>query len=718
MFGLVSVWLYSNAQQTTGYEYTARKTTTPIRTNGRMDEAVWDSVPFFTGFTQSFPTDTLQARDQTQVKIIYDHKNIYVGIRCLDSMRGRFIIQSLKRDFSITRTDAVVVSFSPQNDNINGFSFGVNPYGVQREGLIATGGVFGVTTAWDNAWFAETQRNQGYWETEMMIPLKTLRYKSGSQVWGLNVARYNFKRNENSNWSRVPRGFNSAHLGFAGTLKFEEPLQRAGFNLAIIPYVLGGINYHYDKPKKADMRNLANAGFDLKYGVSSSLNLDVTFNTDFAQVEVDDQIINLDRFEIFLPEKRQFFIENNDLFEQFGFTRIRPFFSRRIGLFRGKNIPVIGGARLSGSINKDWRIGAMNMQTLSDAETGLPAENFSVAAFQRRVFDRSNIAFIAVNKYRFNKNETALNNNSTVLGVDYNLYSKNNFWRGKFFYHHSFNGAVKPLANAHAVWLMYKTPQWEIHWNHEYVGKDYQPEVGFLPRKDYVRFEPIMYRTFFANSGPVFSHVLRLYNSGYFNQSRGFESTDQIIRLGYDLNFKSSAYVSFNLNQLQTRLYQPFNLNGVLEVPFAPGSYWYTAADMSFTTDFRKPLFGQIRLGGGQFFDALRSGVSGFITARIQPYALLTFNFERNDFFTDNTKRVQSITLLTSKIELAFTRDIFFNSFIQYNTQARSFGTNIRLQWRFKPMSDLFLVYTDNYTEQFVTRSRAWVIKLNYWFSI
>ncbi|MFQ5335342.1 MAG: DUF5916 domain-containing protein, partial [Flavobacteriales bacterium] len=391
-----------------------------ITIDGRLEEATWKQAEKASKFYQNYPADTSYALTKTDAYVTYDERFLYVAAVCYDDLEGDYVIQSLKRDFSYPISDAFAVYLDPFNDKINGFNFTVNPLGVQREGLIAGGGPFGVTTSWDNKWFSAVTRQKDRWIVEMAIPFKTLRYKEGTAEWGINFSRNELKRNENSSWAAVPRNFNIASLAFTGTLIWDEPLKKTGANLSIIPYAIGNLNFDYQKDtsnyeaffngldNNATPRELLksgtkilNAGFDAKVAVTSSLNLD------FSQVEVDAQQTNLTRFSLFYPEKRQFFIENSDLFSNFGFMQIRPFFSRKIGLSNGSAVPIIAGARLSGRVNDKWRIGLMNIQTANDSSLAVNPQNYTVAAFQRDIFARSNIAMIFVNRQGFAGNEVS-----------------------------------------------------------------------------------------------------------------------------------------------------------------------------------------------------------------------------------------------------------------------------------------------------------------------
>lgn len=699
------------------YEYPIQKITTPIQLDGVANESIWQSIPSITSFKQNYPTDTAFAKNQTSVQVCYDRKYIYLYAFLQDTVKKPLIVQSLKRDFSIKTSDAFIFTIAPLNDKINGFSFGVNALGAQREGLVAQGGGSGVTTAWDNSWYSEVKKQLNGWSVEMKIPFKTLRFKKNTTDWGMNFARIDLKNNEVSTWHPIPLNFNTSSLGFTGTMHFAEPPVKNGANIVFIPYVTGGASYNYLLKPYPHITNLASAGFDTKIGITSSLNLDITANPDFSQIEIDDQVVNLDRFEIFLPERRQFFIENSDLFDGFGFSKIRPFFSRRIGLYKGQQIPIIAGARLSGSINKNWRIGLMDMMSNKKAENiNVPIQNYVVAAVQRRVFDRSNIGFIFVNKLGIDKNEKLKKQSNSVLGLDFNLYSKNNRWNGRIFYHHSINTKLNIDANANASWLAYNTSKWSIQWNHEYVGKLYNAEVGFVPRVGYFRLEPsINYTTFFKKSKKIFSWANGIYYSQYWSTDTR-NSTDRINRFTSTLLWLNTSTMSFSISNIQTRLTRDFDVSGNKYYPIKAGNYVYTNAALSYASNIRKRFTYSMNISGGTYFDRKTISYGATISYRFQPYGYINASITRNEFFR-NGENI-SLTLLSSRLEITFSKNLFFNNIVQYNTQQKVFNLNTRLQWRFKPMSDLFIVYTDIYDNLLAKRQRAFQIKFTYWFQL
>lgn len=315
----------SNAQKGfQDYRISAKRTTDLITIDGKLDEADWVNVESISGFTQNFPDDTKLASAQTEVKMLYNDQFLYISAICENPSEGEYIISSLKRDFPFDQNDAFVVYIDPFDDKTNGFSFTVNPFNVQREGLVFNGSR--VAEDWDNIWFSKVERTPGKWVVEMAIPFKTLRYSEDQPFWRINFGRNDRKNFERSTWVPVPVNFQISSLAFTGYVDWEQNPAKPGANMAIIPYLSGGVSKNHLSGTPEQF--VSGAGFDAKIAVTPSLNLDLTVNPDFSQVEVDQQQTNLNRFELFFPERRQFFLENNDLFGDFGFRTIRPFFSR------------------------------------------------------------------------------------------------------------------------------------------------------------------------------------------------------------------------------------------------------------------------------------------------------------------------------------------------------------------------------------------------------
>ena len=717
------------AQQTTK-TITAKKTVEKIKIDGELNDSTWQTAEITGDFWQNFPFDSSLAKTKTEVMVAYNDQYLYIAAICYDSIPGKHIVQTLKRDFSYPVSDAFVVSIDPFSDLQNGFSFGVNPYGVQREGLIANGGNGGVTTNWDNKWFSEVKRYKNKWIVEMAIPFKTLRFKNNLKQWRINFARNDLKQNENSTWVKVPRQFNIATLSFAGVLNFEEAPKKTGGNVSIIPYGIGRYTEDYQNSGKPIYT--PNAGADAKIVLGSSLNLDVTINPDFSQVEVDRQLTNLTRFSLFFPEQRQFFIENSDLFERFGFRQIRPFFSRRIGLNNGSVIPIIAGARLSGKPSKNWRIGIMDMQTAKANINNIPvySQNYFVAAVQRNVFKRSNIAAIFVNRQQIDTTGLSISNFNRVAGLDYNLSSADNKWNGKFFFHHSLANTNNQNAFAHASWINYATQHVNLEWNHEYVDKNYNAQTGFTPRIfqtdnngitkrfSYWRFEPHANFYFYPKKSIINKTGPTFYLDHYRNQK--FESTDIFFQAGYDVNFTSSAGLYFDYNYYYTRLLFPTDVSFSGRSDFLDaGNYFYQNINLQYKTNQRKTLFATATVNYGSYFVGNKLSAALDIAYRLQPYAIFTMSFTHDRIYLPYIEKEVELNLISPRIDFTFSKSLFLTTFWQYNSQAKNINFNGRLQWRFKPMSDLFIVYSDNYyNNDFSVKNRAIVLKFVYWFSV
>ena len=432
----------------------------PITVDGLMDEPSWQAAEVADRFNQLFPYDTSEAIAATEVRLTYDDEFLYVAA-IMHSLGPRdYVTPSLRRDYRGRGYDGFTVVLDTYKDRTNAFVFGVNPFGVQREGLISNGGnitrtgrtggsgssAFSLT--WDNKWYSEARIYEDYWTAEMAIPFSTLRFKDNVDTWYVNFYRIDSEYAERSTWSPIPRNFNTINLSFNKELKWDQAPGNPGRNISIIPYVAFKASKNFEE--NTDTSAKLTAGGDAKVALTSALNLDLTVNPDFSQVEADQQVTNLDRFEIFFPEQRQFFLENADLFASFGSDNARPFFSRRIGITSDSttgtliNNELYFGARMSGNINNNWRVGLMTIQASKEDDISLPSINYTVASVQRRIGQRSNISAIMVSKQAFQdslggdfKFKPAIWNRT--FGLDLNLATPDNKWSGKAYYHHSFD---------------------------------------------------------------------------------------------------------------------------------------------------------------------------------------------------------------------------------------------------------------------------------------
>ena len=698
-----------------------------INLDGKLDEPDWFQGSPAQDFWQYFPDDSSRAPVKTEIYMMSDDNNLYIGAIC-HSVGDEYVVPSLRRDFRAGGNDNLTFLFDPFQDRTNAFVFGMNPLGVRREALIANGGRGrgDWNGGWDNKWKGESYIGDGFWSCELIIPLSTIRYKDNSKVWYFNSYRFDTQSATRSTWIRIPQNQIIMSLAYMGEMHWEEAPKKQGPNISVIPYVSGSFAKDYEEGTPSKYGSAV--GADAKIAVTPSLNLDLTVNPDFSQVEVDRQVINTDRFEIFFPERRQFFLENADLFGSFGDDRINPFFSRRIGIGRDTagntiQVPIAYGARLSGKLDQNWRLGLLNMQTLKDPENGMPNVNYTVAALQRKVFSRSNIGFIFVNKESFTNDpelevESAYNR---VMGVDYNLASSDNRWNGKIFYHQSFTTDDEYAGYekfAHGANMEYRVRKFAVGWDQQWVRGGYNPEVGFVRRRDYFRINPTANLFFYPKKGNVTQHTLQGDFSVFWMPE--YDKTDHEYQLSWESNYKNTARLSLSLTNRYTYLFDSFDptRTDAEELP-ADSEYTYTDFSVRYTSDRRAKFSVEADSRAGEFFNGYRYGMGAGLTYRYQPYGSIQMNVDYTYIDLPEPFASAGLFLIGPRIDLTFSKSIFLTTFIQYNSQVENLNINARLQWRFAPVSDFFLVYTDNYdTYDFGVKNRALVAKLTYWLNL
>ncbi len=713
-----------------------QRATAPIKIDAVLDEPDWQLAAMANNFMQYFPADTSLAKAQTEVRMTYDDNFIYISAVMYNLAADRkYVTPSLRRDYRGEANDGITVVIDPFQDNTNAFQFGVNPFGVQREGLISNGGSSGADLSlnWDNKWYAEALIAEGFWVAEMAIPFKTLRFREGSLAWNINFYRIDSEHAERSTWTPIPRNFDIISLAFMGQLQWDEPLRKPGANIALIPYTAGGYSQRFFKGnERININPESNLSFggDAKIAITSGLNLDLTVNPDFSQVEVDQQVTNLDRFEIFFPERRQFFLENADLFADFGTGNLRPFFSRRIGIARdestGVNVQntIPAGIRLSGKLNDNLRVGLLSMQGASDAAIGLPSLNYTVATMQQKVFSRSNISAIFVNKQAFLNNDSdpryngSLDQYNRTAGVDYNLASRDGRWAGKFFYHQSFENNQPDDAYAASAQISFNNLNWDIFAVAQSVGDNYNPEVGFARRRGYQRTAATVFYRFYPNSSIINNHGPGIDYDVLGNDTYGI--TDYDINLMYRVSFQNTAFFNIQLREEYVYLFSPFDPSGTGGLKFPEDTdYTYRMVIASFHSDRRKLFSFSAATRAGSYFGGSRFFVNGSLNYRFQPYGSVSLDFNYNKIELPQPYNSANLYLIGPRFDFTFSRSVFWTTFVQYNSQIDNLNINSRFQWRFKPVSDLFIVYTDNYfPEHFTTKNRALVLKLTYWLNV
>lgn len=683
------------------FVYTVKKMIgTDIVLDGILDEPDWITAERAAYFRLVTPVDSGFPRQPSEVLITYNDDALYMAIVFYDTIPGKRVAESFRRDFAFNNNDNFLSIFDTFRDQTNAFSFGMSASGAIWDGLMSNQGM---NLDWDSKMELKLKNYPDKWITEMKIPFKTIRYPEKSRVWYANFGRLDIKTNEKSAWAPVPRQFPHSSPAYTGVLLFDNPLPKPKMNFSLIPYISGGYHKDYEAGEDAGYRR--DFGIDAKIGITTAMNLDLTYNPDFAQVEVDQQQMNIDRFELLFPEKRQFFLENRDLFADYGEDNVRPFFSRRIGL----DAPVLTGARLSGKLGNSFRLGFMSMTT--EKIESQPVRNYTVLSMQKKVFARSSLAFMFVNK-----EYSGSNNFNRVAALDYNMASNDNVWTGKLYYHRSFQPGNPEKQFAEGVALTYSKRNILLKLRQTAVGENFLAETGYVRRRNYISFRP-EFSYFFVPNNNIVQHGPYLKYEDFY--SHEFKKLDHQLDVGYQSEFSNRTTIAAGMKSYKVLLTENFDPTHVSNVYLPKGStYSYNNFYGTLTSNNRKPLNGTMLYSKGGFFNGQMDMVDLKMNYRFQPFVNLSMNVIYTNLRLPSPFLHKEFWLVGPKLDLTFSQKVYLTTFVQYNEQLNNTNLNIRFQWRYKPVSDLFIVYTDNsFVENRHIRNRALVLKLTYWWN-
>ena len=711
-----------------GFQLYIQPTTDKIKIDGILDEPVWATTDVAKNFVKKFPNDIGVPQRQTEVRFTYDNENIYFGFKVYDS--GAAISRSLKRDFGNEGNDVVGIMMDPLNKKTNGFYFLLSALNVQSEDQLSLSFQDKPTWSWDTKWFSATKDYGTYWIAEIMIPLKSIRYDPKQLQWGINFLRGDAKHNEYSNFTRVPPIFKSYDLGYMGLLNWPAATPSSKNNNILLPFISGASTEDQENGKP--LNTTATGGFDAKVALNASLNLDLTVNPDFSQVEVDQQVTNLTRFNIFLPERRAFFLENSDLFSNFGMPFVRPFYSRTIGLDKdGNKIPILFGARMSGNLNRATRIGMMNMQT--GKQGNYAAENFSAFTLQRSLLKRSVIKTYFLNRENFISEQEAKKNPLDRYGRNAGVTFEYSNTAGTFSswtdIHKSFKSGINDDDMYATTGFMTNRKHWSYITLIGSLGKNYYTDMGFvqgIDNYDAIRdttirigfknlFNSLSYRLF-PEKGPIGKMIVKIESFATLHPDNSINQADN--KLGPDIQFKNTSIFSLELKNTIVNLKYPISFTD--DVPLPVGNYVFNQIQLKYVSDLRKTFGIESILNIGQFYNGEVKGITMGISYRNQPHFNLLLSAQFNNIVFPNPYGSTNLVLIQPRVEWNFSTKLFWSTFVQYNTQKNNFNINSRLQYRFRPMSDLFLVYTDNYFTDplFKNKNRALIFKFSYWFNL
>ena len=698
--------------------------TEEIKLDAVLDEASWYKKKPATDFWQYFPTDTLQAINQTEITMLFDDHNLYLGIKVYSS-GNNYVIPSLKRDFRAGGSDNITLLFDTYNDGSNAFLFGTNPDGVMREALVSGGGkeLRGFTSSWDTKWESVTKQYDDYYISEWAIPMSAFKYKEGETHWRFNSYMFDTQSNERTTWNQIPQNQFIFNLAFMGDMVFEKPLGKSKTPISIIPYINTiAVNDYEENKELFELK----AGGDAKISISNSLNLDITVNPDFSQVEVDQVVTNLTRFEVNLPEKRQFFIENSDLFADFGNSLdANPFFSRRIGIAKDSTNTyiendIIGGIRLSGKINTNFRVGLLNIQTKNDSENEIGGNNNTVLALQQKVFSRSNVSFLFINRQDTSNKDfiIAEEKYNRVVGIDYNLANIDNSWNGKFYAHKSFTPNLDSKNYSTGARLDYSSKKWRFRTSGLYIGENFKSDLGFIRRTDIFKIDPKAEYLLFPKKGKINRHNFNVVPIIVWKPELNFQLADYNIISSWNAEFNNTSRISVSIFNRYIYLFDEFDPS------FSDGlslerdtDYNFSSIELNLQTDTRKPFSFKIKPSMGQFFNGFKYTFDTEINYRVQPKFLFSIRARYDKIELPKPYSNNNIWLVSPRINITFTKSLYWSTLIQYSSLLENLGINSRLQWRFAPLSDLFLVYNDNYftDSKFAPRFRSINLKITYW---
>jgi hypothetical protein len=697
----------------------ATRASGPITLDGRLDEAAWEGAPIARDFIQNDPREGQPATYDTEVRMIYDDAALYIGVFAKDDEPDGIIISELRKDFNTGTGDSFQVVIDTFKDERNGYQFAINPAGAKWDAQMANEGRES-NSNWDGVWDVSARIADDGWYAEMRIPFRTLKFSPDSeQTWGINFQRRLRRLNENSYWSPIQRIHGLSRVSMAGTIEGLQGIA-PGNNLRVKPYALASASRLAGRPTDGDF----DAGFDVKYGITSGLTWDFTVNTDFSQVEADEQQINLTRFSLFFPEKRDFFLENSGIF-QFGVAsggggggggRQNPsqdmilFFSRQIGLSTdGTAIPILGGTRLTGRAG-GVSIGALNIQQRGEGAS--PSANFTALRVRRDLLSQSDVGVMLLNK------ETSGPHFNRVVGADANFRFFQNF-DVNFAGAKTFSPDVANVA-AGDDWYSkssfnYNSNRLAFRGGYQTIGERFNNEMGFVPRRGVNNGELHLGARFRPNWRWTRGWLRETYPhwqvENFARRGGGLES--RYMDWHWPVTFHNSTFIEVGVNPNIEVIRNAFPINSRRNINVLPGRYEFNEYFLLANTNAAAPIAFNTRYSIGDFYDGYRRGYSVGSTVRANQHFNVSANVQYNDI--ELPQGAFTTTLITGRVNYFLNTKVFLNALLQYNTDARQWSSNVRFNVIHRPLSDIFLVYNERRNSQTGEMiDRAIVAKMTY----
>lgn len=673
--------------------------------DGVLDEPAWADAPVANGFVQNEPSEGQPASFDTEVRVLYDDRAVYFGVFAHDDEPGSLVISDLRKDFNTAAGDAVLIVIDTFRDRRNGFEFATNPAGAKWDAQMSNEGRES-NANWDGIWDVRTRVVEDGWYAEIRIPLLTLRFARGDpQAWGLNFQRRLRRRNEESYWAPLPRIYDIHRVSMAGSLDDLRQL-RPGRNLRVKPYA-AATSISGARPTNREL----DAGLDVKYGLSAGLTLDVTVNTDFSQVEADEQQVNLTRFSLLFPEKREFFLENSGIF-QFGLPStggtavgsarpaasgrqnsppdLRLFFSRQIGLSSaGSAIPIQVGSRVTGRVGP-YSIGALNIQQA--AQDPVAATNFTAVRVNRAVLANSDIGVMLLNK------EPGGEGYNRVGGLDAN-FRFGELSMGAYAVKTDAPQTVVPgsgedyTARAN---FTYTSRTWLARGLYEVVGERFHDEMGFVPRlgvNHVASYGRLNWRPTWAAEHLLIREIGPHFHFDQFDRRDGTGTESRYLDWHLVLTMNDSGFFESGVNGNRENNVRPFTLNAPRGVTVAPGAYEFDEFFALYRSNNAARFSFETRFSRGALYDGHRSGYAFAPTVRVNQHFNASFSMQVNDIDLPATSYVS--TLMAMRLDYSVNTRVFINALMQYNTDSEEWSSNVRLNVIHRPLSDFFLVYNE-----------------------
>jgi Domain of unknown function (DUF5916)/Carbohydrate family 9 binding domain-like len=670
-------------------------TTESPKIDGTLDEAVWQTANVIDTFVQQEPNEGQPASDRTEVRVLYDSGHLYIGVHAYanEAVSATEMRRDADRLFDEDNFQVVLDTF---HDSRNGYMFLTTPLGAKLEQQIfdeGEGGGRGTTANinrnWDGVWDAAARIVDDGWTAEISIPVTSVRFApSDEQIWGVNFQRHVRRKNEAALWSPVPKAYTLTRVSMAGELQGLRGLN-LGWDLKLKPFMVGGAHYLKATRAASDTEAIHDIGLDARYGVTAGLNLDVTLNTDFAQVEVDEQQVNLTRFGLFYPEKRDFFLENSNFFTMgtgsaFTSAQVQTdlFFSRRIGLSEaGQPIPIIGGGRLAGKSGKN-NIGVLDIQT--DNYFAKPGDNFLVSRYSRDVFKRSRVGALFINKESVGGSDHF----NRTFGVDANLAPSRNIQVNSYLAKTQTPGKDgKDMAFFGRI--AYRDPKWNVWLNYLDVQQNFNAEAGFVQRTG-IRTT----KAYFSPTPRPKTGNIKLMEPMYV-LTYTTDQTNRLVgrqhHLMYGTTLRDDSFINVIYQQTLDVLDTPFRIQPTVVIPV--GSYVMNEAMFTYNTSPGRRIYERLTWSPNQFYDGTRQTLTAAAGVRASSRLSAELQFNRNDVKMPWGDFLVNLT--TMRVDYTFSPRMTIRSLTQYNTSTHDISNNIRFNFIHRPGSDLYVVYND-----------------------